>query len=145
MYIGDISSFPLPKGECQSGLAYPCIICVFCLQEHGSLRVHLLLGTSVHLILGQELELGRLGMVGLPWLSLGALLFPFNLQTEKKWEGLCRCSDYIVCGGKEHGSEMLQSFMKFRIITPLEICHHVVPLPHTCPVYYKISFGGISF
>lgn len=69
--IGDISSFPLPKGECQSGLAYPCIICVFCLQEHGSLRVHLLLGTSVHLILGQELELGRLGMVGLPSLSLG--------------------------------------------------------------------------
>lgn len=35
--IGDISSFPLPKGECQSGLAYPCIICVFCLQEYGKL------------------------------------------------------------------------------------------------------------
>ena len=56
------ASFPPSKGQCESGLVCSCVICVFCLQEHGS--VHLLLRTSECLIMGQELELGRLGMAG---------------------------------------------------------------------------------
>ena len=110
--------FPTPnKGQCEPSFVLPVFMYYLgvCLQEHGSQCVHLLVCTSVCLILGLELELGRLKMVGThrirwgwgcgvgvgSWLCPGrsqALLFPRGMQTERNEWGVWGCGDHSVWG-----------------------------------------------